>query len=347
MKINIYQFLALTMIITLSFGCKKEPDNNGNSADFQNGVFVVCEGGFLVGNASVSYIHADGDTVSTEVFFHVNSLPLGDVAQSMVTRGDRAYIVVNNSAKIEVVDLADFTSIGTINDLGSPRYIHFISDTKAYVTDLFNSTIHIINPTTMTKTGSIDFNGWGEEMIALNDKVFVVAPDAGKVYRIDPNSDLIEDSIATGTQPFGLVSDVNDKLWTLASGGWQQDIPHLYRFDPNTMTIEQPYGFSSVDQNPSNLSINPAGTVLYFTNGDAYSMGIGESTIPNTAFIGASAATGSFYRMAVQPSTGDIFISDPIDFSQDGVVYRFDSSGSLLNTYDVGIAPGTFHFIGD
>lgn len=347
MKTNIHQFLALLMITTLAFGCKKNPDNNGNSADYQNGVFVVCEGGFLAGNASVSYIHSDGDTVSTEVFFDVNGLPLGDVAQSMVTRGDRGYIVVNNSAKIEIVDLADLSSVGTINDLGSPRFIHFISDTKAYVTDLFNNTIHIINPTTMTKTGSIDFNGWSEEMIALNNKVFVVAPDAGKVYRIDPNSDQIEDSVATGTQPFGLVEDANGKLWTLASGGWQQDIPHLYRFNPNTMTIEQPFGFGSVDQNPSNLSINPAGTVLYFTNGDAFSMGIGASSIPSSAFIGASAATGSFYRMGVQPSTGDIFISDPIDFSQDGIVYRFDSSGSLLNTYNVGIAPGTFHFIGD
>lgn len=347
MNIKFNSLLAVIAVATLAIGCKQTPDPNNGSANYQDGVYAVCEGGFLAGNASISYIHADGDTVSTELFDAVNNVPLGDVAQSMVTRGGLGYIVVNNSAKIEVVNLVDFTSAGTINDLGSPRFIHFISDTKAYVTDLFNNMIHIVNPATMMKVGSISMNGWGEEMIESNGKVLVVAPNAGQVYKIDPSTDSIEDSVAVGTQPFGLVTDANGKVWTLASGGWMQDIPHLYRFDPVSFTVEATMAFNTVDENPGNLSIDPTGVILYYINGDVFSLGIGATAIPSSPLIGSSAATGSFYKMAVQPITGDLFVSDPIDFTQTGLVYRFNSAGTLLKSYDVGIAPGGFHFIGN
>jgi len=56
----------------------------------------------------------------------------------MTIQGNNAYIVVNNSGKIEVVSRNDLKSVAIINGLVSPRYISFVNEKKAYVTSLYS-----------------------------------------------------------------------------------------------------------------------------------------------------------------------------------------------------------------
>ena len=73
-------------------------------------------------------------------------MKLGDVAQSMTIHGDKGWIVVNNSHVIFAIDTKTFKETGRIENLTSPRYIHFVSDTKAYVTQLWDNRIFIVDP---------------------------------------------------------------------------------------------------------------------------------------------------------------------------------------------------------
>jgi hypothetical protein len=341
----LFNFIGFTAAVLMFSSCKETPETPPllTGTDYQNGVYVINEGGFGNGNASLSYIHSDGDTLVNQLYDSKTDLPLGDVGQSMNAFGGKGYIVLNNSAKIEVVDLADFSSVGTINDLGSPRFIEFVSETKAYVTDLFAGVIHIVNPTTMAKTGGIPVNGWVEEMRTLNGFVYAVGNGSGNLYKINPASDLIVDSVMVGTEPYSLEIDANEKIWCLASGGWQAAIPNLVRIDPTTMTVEADLAFNTVDESPSDLSVSMDGQTLYFLNNGAFSMGISATSIPTSAMI--SAGMNYFYKMDVDPSTGDIYVSDPVDFSQNGKVYKHNSSGTLVRTYDMSVAPGGYHFV--
>ena len=344
MNKSLFNFIGLSAAVMLLGSCKEtlEPMEYPGT-DYQNGVYVINEGGFGNGNASLSYIHSNGDSLVNQLYNSKTDLPIGDVGQSMNTFNGKGYIVVNNSAKIEVVDLTDFSSLGTINDLGSPRYIEFISETKAYVTDLFAGVIHIVNPTTMAKTGSILVNGWVEEMRTLNGFVYAVGNGSGNLYKINPTTDAIEDSVMVGTEPYSLEIDANEKIWCLASGGWQVAIPNLVRINPTTMTVEANLPFTSIDESPSDLSVSVNGQTLYFLNNGAFSMGISATSIPTTAII--SAGTNYFYKMDVDPSTGDIYVSDPVDFSQSGKVYKYGSSGTLITTFEMSVAPGGYHFV--
>jgi hypothetical protein len=199
MKKILFFSLFASVILT---SCETDTDDpKGNVNSFTDGVFILNEGNFLAGNASLSFFNNQNDSLSNGVFTAVNQIPLGDVAQSMVVRGDRGYIVVNNSGKVEVVNLEDLSSAGTLSGLTSPRYVAFASNSKAYVTDLFSGSITIFNPENLSTTGSIGTNGWTEEMVIHSGYLYVAGTGSGNVYKVDIATDLITDSVAVGVEP--------------------------------------------------------------------------------------------------------------------------------------------------
>ena len=143
------------------------------------GLFITNEGNFQYGNASLSYYDPETKQVQNEVFFRANGMKLGDVAQSMTIHNDLGWIVVNNSHVVFAIDLRTFKEVGRITNLTSPRYIHFVSDEKAYVTQLWDNRIFIVNPRRYEITGYIECpgmtpgSGSTEQMVQYGQYVYV------------------------------------------------------------------------------------------------------------------------------------------------------------------------------
>ena len=94
--------------------CKKSQDDNGpKQTTLGKGFFVINEGNFTVGNASLSFYNYDSAKMTNNLFYKVNGVPLGDVATSMSFHRNLAFIVVNNSGLIYIIDrnTANFISI--------------------------------------------------------------------------------------------------------------------------------------------------------------------------------------------------------------------------------------------
>ena len=339
---NFNQLLVLIILFTSTFSCSKEKDKDPNVVVGNNGVYIINEGNFQFGNATVSYYDIDSSKVAEDLYKPVNALPLGDVGQTMFLKDDIGYIVVNNSGKIEVVNAKTFKHIATISGFTSPRFFLPVSNAKAYVSDLFADSISIVNLSTNTISGKIALTGWTEEMALVNGKVYVTNEESNKLYVINSFTDKLEDSIQVSYGGNSLQEDKNGKLWVLCGGNFVDIKAGLHIINPQTNTNEKSFEFTDQSNSPYRLKINSTKDKLYFLNQSVYSMSILDNVLPSVPFI--ASGTHQFYGLGVEPQTGVVYVSDAIDFVQRGRVYRYNSSGTEINNFLAGINPSQFIF---
>jgi len=333
-------------------GCMKW--DYGNNEDFEatgSGLFITNEGNFQYGNATLSFYDPETKTVENEVFYRANAMKLGDVAQSMVIRDGIGWVVVNNSHVIFAMDVNTFKEVGRITGFTSPRYIHFLSDEKAYVTQIWDPRIYIVNPQKYEITGYIDCpnmdfeSGSTEQMVQYGKYVYVNCWSyQNRLLKIDTETDKVVDELVVGIQPTSLVMDKNDKMWTITDGGYEgspygHEAPSLYRIDAETFTVEKQFKFKFGDW-PSEVQLNGTRDTLYWINNDVWRMDVTADRVPVRPFL--EYRQTKFYGLTVNPVNSDVYIADAIDYQQQGIVYRYTAQGELVDQFYVGIIPGAF-----
>lgn len=327
------------------FSCEKPSQNINQPPLIQQGkgVFVINEGNYGGGNGSVSYYRMDSDKVYNDIYYTVNQRPLGDVCQSMYILDGKGYIIVNNSGKIEVVNADDFKNTATISGFTSPRCLVQTSPFKAYVTDMYSNVISIVNLSAGTISGTISCPGSTEDMIPVNNQVFITNNEKEYLYVADPANDKITDSIHLSYGSFSIQKDKDGKLWVMCMGNYQDQTPaNLYKVNPANKEVEKNYPFSSWLNSWNKIKMNPGKDTIYFSNGSIFKMSVYDHALPSDAFIESGGK--NFYGLGIDPQSGNIFISDAIDYVQKGKVYIYSQKGFLLRSFNAGIIPGEFCF---
>ena len=351
-RYNILRLAIVVLALASSVGCMKwEYDDGESFATSGAGLFVINEGNFQYGNASLSYYNPATKSVENEVFYRANAMKLGDVAQSMTLYGDTGWIVVNNSHVIFAIDPTTFKEKGRIENLTSPRYIHFLSDEKAYVTQLWDNRIFIVNPKRYEITGYIECpamtmeSGSTEQMVQWGKYVFVNCWSyQNRILKIDTTTDKVVAELEVGIQPTSLVVDCYGKLWSITDGGYEDspygfEAPSLYRIDAETFTIEKQFRFAKGDA-PSEVQLNGRGDRLYWINNDVWAMDVTADRIPVKPFIPYSDTL--YYGLTIDPRSGEVYVADAIDYVQAGKIYRYSEQGERLDEFYAGITPGAF-----
>lgn len=345
--------VVIFVILTLA-SCERDPIHvNGDELNFSRGVFIVNEGNFLAGNASISFYDPALDSVFNQVFYRVNQAPLGDVANSMTISGDRAFVPVNNSGRIYVMDPVTMKYKGKITGLTSPRNLVVVSENKAYVTDLVEKRLSIVHPQLLGQVDStgvtdhIDLGNYtSEQIIVSGNKAFVGCWSYGdKVLVLDTGSDSLVDSVQVGKQPNSMVMDKTGDIWVLCDGGYMgspygQENASLWLLDTETHRASRMLEFSDIMDSPSDISINAGGDTLYYLNGGIFFSAI--NPVQENTFIEAGGR--QFYGLAVDSYDNTVYVADAVDYQQNGWVYRYASAGVLLDSFRVGINPGSFCF---
>jgi len=236
----------------------------------------------------------------------------------------------------------------TTIDVTSPRYLAQVSESKAYVTDWGDNGVHVLNLDNNTISTTISC-GIGPEAIVVNNGYAYVCNVGGwgldnTVSIINISTDIVETILNVGDKPNSLVVDANGAIWVLSGGytEWNADWTQILSQTNGTLvkivnnSIEKTFEFP-LGSSPSNLVINDAGTDLYFSNGSIFNMSIADLDLPTIPLVNKS-----FYSLGY--NDGYIFGTDVMDYVQQGWSYRYTSSGSVVDSVQVGIIPGGYCF---
>lgn len=341
MKLNKLSLLALSIGLFFT-SCSTDDDDTPvvPRGDYENGILISHEGNFGLGNASVSFVSFDLNTVENNIFNNVNSQLLGDTAQSIAFNGDLAYIILNVSNTIEIVNRFTFESVATINTgLSDPRYMA-IANGKGYVTNWGDFTptdddyLAVIDLTSNTIINTISTSYLPEEIIAQGNTIYVatgVFGNGNTIDVIDATTDTLVENVSVGNSPNSLQIDDDGDLWVLSS-------ENLIEVNTATNEVSRTIPLNASITTPSNLNFD-SGNLYLFAAGSVFAMAETDSMLPTTAEI----ENVNLYDMTVR--NGILYGLDAKDFQSEGTLTSFDlSTNTEINSATVDIIPGEVYF---
>jgi len=340
------------VLVVLLVNCNKEREigpqcvecpNDSLNLNVETKLFLVNEGNFGWGNASLSLYDIESSTVQNQIYQTANDENLvGDVAMSLETINGKGYLTVNNSDKVVIIDLTTFEKIGEITSVNSPRFIKQVSASKAYLTSLYGNKIYVIDLELDSVVSTIQTGGWNEDLVLYNERIFTVNRDLDVLQIVDINTDVIIETINTGKSPNSILLDMNNQLWVLCDGGFEEEKAELISISTSDFSILTIFQFEDIQDSPRNLEINGDSSILYFINQGIAAMSILDNVLSASVIVDQGNRT--FYGLGIDPKTGDIYISDARDYAQEGQIYRYAFDGLEIDNFKVGIIPGTFTF---
>jgi len=354
---NRLKLLVMFAVIMLLQNCTSDDreiviDTPPASGNYANGIFVLNEGGYTYSNASVSFIDAYGQ-VYNNVFFAVNGRGLGDVAQSMSFYEDKAYLLVNNSNTIEVVNRYTFEYITTIeNNILNPRYMTFFGD-KGYITnwgdpaDTTDDYVAVLDTQTNTIVNTISV-AEGPESILNNNGTLYVAHKGGLGYGntvsvLNAAIETVTTSIEVSDVPGNMVIH-NNSLYVICAGKGNytgdETLAGFYKINMATNQIEDEIVFAD-GVHPGYLEIS--NNSLYYTlNADVYTMALNDFTLPTSPlFTTTNENLGVLYGFKI--INENIYIADAKDYVSNGQVLVYNLQGDYQEGFNVKIIPNGFY----
>ncbi|MCD4732226.1 MAG: hypothetical protein K8R74_16595 [Bacteroidales bacterium] len=345
MKSWIQGLLLLLSVIIIS--CDK--DNKGEpppSTNYSDGVFIINEGLFNTGTGTISFMKRDGSAVQHKIYQQANnSIPLGNIVQSMNKIDDKAFIVVNNADKVEIVNIENFKRIKTLNNIIYPAYIIQADSNKAYIS-CWDKKLVIISLHSLEVVGSVITGTGPTKMLKTDNHVWVLNQGGlgldSTITIVDISTDEVAQTIQVYPRPTGIQEDKNGNIWIMCSGrgSWHGEASegHLVCIDPIDHSIIYDFEFPGSAQQPEKLIINSEGDILYYNYpGGVYQFDINTSSLETSPLI---ARSGMFYSLGFDPKESIIYVSDPVDYVQRGWVFRYDAlTGITIDSLKAGIVP--------
>lgn len=345
-KLNtIYVLLLCASFFMVSCSSDKNSAPDEPLGIYDNGLFVLNEGGTSPSSSSVTFIGNTG-TVEQNVFGTVNpgAFGMGTYLQDMFFDATRAFIISGSANKITVVDRYTFQFIATVDtNFSNPRYGAVING-KAYVTnsaDFFIGTDDFLTVIDLSNyaTSKVPLGDWSEKVIEDSGKLYVSNGYFGSGSSIsvfNPANNTIEKVIALGYTPNSLKKE-NGMLYVLGS-------TKLTKINLATNTIVgTPLSLPVGQTDAKNLAID--NNTLYYTVGTGvYKMAITATAAPQQPLFSYVSGSdfGAMYGFAVHDN--HIYIGDGGDFISSSYMLDYSTAGVLNATHTVGVAPNGFYF---
>lgn len=340
---------AASLLLTTACNNNEIVDNNDSRGTYDGGILVGIEGGITKNQAEVSYISPDL-AFSQNIFAANNaSQPLGDVLQTIAFKDDNAFLVVNNSNKVEVVNRYTFKKTATFQS-EQARGIAFAGNYIYVSSNNFFSKyqVNIYNASNFAPVKTLSFDRYAEKIVSVGDQI-VVQTD-GVTYEMTPPYN----EMPTGHTITTINSATNtaDKTITLTDNGIIKDMiaanGYAYVLSSGTDSYIYEINTKTGTFTSSKLTGIKAGKLRFFGNnlyfadseGNIYSKGTDSSATPTKLFKYAN--TTGFYLYGFDIIDGKVYISD-VKFNDPSKVMIYSLQGNLLKTFSAGVGVNAFY----
>ncbi|OBX25940.1 hypothetical protein LX77_01561 [Gelidibacter algens] len=334
------KFSTLSLIVLLGFtSCKSDSDDfiELPKGDFDNGYFISNEGNFGTPNASITFIGSDLTEPINNIFQKVNGSGLGDVLQDVAFDDDYAFMVVNNSNKIEVVNRYTFQSVATITEkISQPRFA-VVEEGKLYVTNSATNSVEIFDAKSFAHLTTIEVNKAVEEIKEDNDFIYVMNTLYDTNYNNISNNITVIDSktntiIKDITVGIGLNSiEIEDGiLYALHNTG-------ITKITTSNNAVIGEIAFAEGLTNANKLEIED--NFIYFVSGSKiFKFNKDVMSLTNTELLDTQVSDESYFiGYGFNVVNDKIFYTDVKGFTQNSEVKVYDLDGKLLKTFTAGI----------
>lgn len=358
MKRFYYSFQAVFVLLAataLMAGCELLSESPDDTPNPPAGVYVANQGNFSDANGTITLYNPESKTVTQD------ALPnLGTIIQSITFIGDQGYVMSNSANRIDVFNAGNQTRTAQITDINSPRYMVPVGSSEAYVTNLMNGTVTVLNTETNTVKDSIAVGANPEGIAVANGKAFVANSGFGNgstVSVIDLQDHAVTDTLDVACDgPRFAATDAENEVWVFCTGKTV--------YDENWQPVDQTNGAIRILDAESNTIIKQIPI-----NGQIATAGPGQdaylSNPANAAFVVVEkekvlrfdTSTNTGPTEVALPSGDDIgavaysltedhlYVGRTPSFTEAGTVEIYSPGDTtVVSSFDAGIAPSYIAF---
>ncbi|WP_291529668.1 hypothetical protein [Bacteroides sp. UBA939] len=352
--------LALSVMFSSCGDDDKNPwDDNGSTVELpQHRAFILYEGVSKGNNAGIAFYAPNKDAKDkknnfiSNIYLKQNNKNLGDTGQDIMEYEDKIYVLLSGSQIMLRLNAAgvEEARLSFTEEDGAPRYME-AEDGKIYVT-LYSGRVARINANTLKIEAYVGVNNNPEQIVEANGKLYVANSGWG------PGTTVSVIDIATFTkdkdieviQNPNLLLESNDEIYLISFGTFGDPVPYAFQRIKSDGTVENiAVATHFVEHNDIiYLANSVTDWKAETTTNSFFSYNTKTHQLNNATFLKnmPQELNSVIVRgINIDDQNGDIYI-----YAYSGVtngdVYRFNSSGSLIEKFDCGgIFPSKIIFL--
>lgn len=337
MKVTKLLTIAFASALLFTVSCNSDTEVN-QEMYYGNGFLIANEGNFGKPNADVTYVSSDLSLKQDNIFSSNNGgSNLGDVLQTIAYNGENAYLLLNNSNKIQIVNRYNFKKQGEItSNLNSPRYMAFANNNLYVTNDKYGGDkyVSVYKASDFSFVKKISFTDNVERIVEVNNNIFVQNASFGfgnKISYITTSNNEVQSTITLPSGNINKMIAYNQSVYAIATGTTDS---YVYKIS-STGAITQTYTLTGITD-ATNLEIEKG--KMYFSSGlKVYAMDLTATTAPSTPLFTVVNSVDPYSNLYGFSVVNDrIFVSDANGFTEDSKITVYSTTGSVLKTFTAG-----------
>lgn len=371
-KIQLSFTMILGVIISILSSCREDEhivvsnvqiirdkiDPNSKIA----GMYLVNEGNMGSNKCTLDFLDYTEGIYMRNIYPERNPTvvkELGDVGNDVQIYGNKLYIIVNCSNKVEVLDARTGVRIKQI-EIPNCRYICFRRE-HAYVSSYVAGVlidpnaplgaVFKIDTASLQVVDKVTVGYQPEEMVVLGDYLYVANSGGYRVPYYDNTVSVVEfegfhqeQQIVVGLNLHRIKADKYGKLWVSSRGNYN-DIYSPYGSVPsNLFVLDKRVGYNemivtdTINVPCSNMAIHGDSLYLYSHDYDNITqqstltygiINIKTKKVVSKNFItdGTEKEIKMPYGISIHPETGDIYVTDAKNYVSTGTLSCYNKEG--------------------